>query len=69
VRLGREGPTVSVQLHGGLQSPNMTITPTGTTIIHIAEGAMCIDNVSDTTSTALSRIFHLIKVVDLRGIK
>jgi hypothetical protein len=30
---------------------------------------MCLDNASDTTSTALSGIFHLIKVVYLQGIK
>jgi hypothetical protein len=39
------------------------------TTIHMARGATCIDNASDTSSTALSRIFHLIKVVNLRGIK
>jgi hypothetical protein len=27
----RKGPTITVQLHGGLRSPNMTITPAGTT--------------------------------------
>jgi hypothetical protein len=31
----------------------------------MAGGATCIDNASDTTSTALSRIFRLIKVVNL----
>jgi hypothetical protein len=41
----------------------------GTTIVHMAGGAMCIDNASDTTSTALFRIFHLINAVNLRGIK
>jgi hypothetical protein len=35
----------------------------------MAEGTTCIDNASDTTSTALSRIYRLIKVVNLRGIK
>jgi hypothetical protein len=30
---------------------------------------MCIDNASDTTSTALSRILHLIKAVNLPRIK
>jgi hypothetical protein len=69
VRPGREGPTVSVQLCCGLQSPNMIVTPTGTTIIRMVGGAMCIDNASDTMSTALSRIFRLIKAVNLRGIK
>jgi hypothetical protein len=60
VRPGREGPTILVQLRGGLQSSNRTVTPMGTTTIHMAGGAM---------STTLSRIFHLIKVVNLRGIK
>jgi hypothetical protein len=35
----------------------------------MAGGATCIDNASDTTSTTLSRIFRLIKAVNLRGIK
>jgi hypothetical protein len=69
VRPGREGPTILVQLRGGLQSSNRTVTPMGTTTIRMAGGAMCIDNASDTTSTTLSRIFRLIKVVNLRGIK
>jgi hypothetical protein len=64
-----EGPTIPVQLHGGLQSPNRTVTLVGTTTIHMAGGAMCIDNVYDIMSTALSRIFRLIKAVNLRGIK
>jgi hypothetical protein len=62
---GREGPTVPVQLRGGLLSPNMTVTPAGTTTIRMAESATCIDNASDTSSTALSRIFRQIKVVNL----
>jgi hypothetical protein len=66
---GREGPTVPVQVCGGLRSPNRTVTHAGTTTIRMADGAMCIDNVSDTSSTALSRIFRPIKAVDLRGIK
>jgi hypothetical protein len=37
VKPGREGPTAPFQLHGGLQSPNMTVTPVGTTTIHMAE--------------------------------
>jgi hypothetical protein len=45
--------------------PNRTITPTGTIIICMAGGPMCIDNASDTSSTALSRIFRLIKAVNL----
>jgi hypothetical protein len=65
VRLGRERPTVPVQVHGGLQSPNMTVTPTGTTTIRMIGGATCIDNAFDTNSTALSRIFRLIKAVNL----
>jgi hypothetical protein len=69
VKSGREGPTIPVQLRGGSQSPNRTVTPVGTTIVHMAGGATCIDNASDTTSTALSRIFHLMKAVSLRGIK
>jgi hypothetical protein len=35
----------------------------------MAGGAMCIDNASDTSSTALSTIFRLIEVVNLQGIK
>jgi hypothetical protein len=62
---GREGSTIPVQLRGGLQSPNRTVTPAGTTTIRMAGGATCIDNAFDTTSTALSRIFHLIEVVNL----
>jgi hypothetical protein len=69
VKSGREGSTVAVQLRDGLQSPNRTITPAGTTTVRMAGDATCIDNASETTSTALSRIFHLIKAVNLRGIK
>jgi hypothetical protein len=57
VTLGREGPTVSVQLRGGLQSPNRTITPTGTTTIHMAGGAAYIDNAPDTSLMAMFRTF------------
>jgi hypothetical protein len=69
MRLGREGPTIPVQLRGGLESPLGTVTPAGTTTIHMARGATCIDNASDTISTAPSRIFRLIKADNLRGIK
>jgi hypothetical protein len=69
VRLGREGTTIPVQLCGGLQSPNRTVTPADTTTIHLAGGATCIDNASNTMWTALSRIFRLIKVVNLGEIK
>jgi hypothetical protein len=69
VKPGSEGPTVPVQLHGGLQSPNMTITPADTTTIRMARGATCIGNASDTSLTTLSSIFHLIKAVNLQGIK
>jgi hypothetical protein len=65
VKLGREGPTVPIQLCGGLQSPNMIVTPTGTTTIRMAEGATCIDSASNTSSTVLSRIFCMIRVVNL----
>jgi hypothetical protein len=65
----KRGATVLVQLRGGLRSPKRIVTPAGTTIVRMAGGATCIDNASDTTSTALSRIFQLIKVVNLRGIK
>jgi hypothetical protein len=58
-----------VQLCGGLRSPNWTVTPIGITTVFMAGGTMCVDNVSDTTSTALSGIFHQIKAVNLRGIK
>jgi hypothetical protein len=69
VKPGREGPTIPVQLHGELQSSNRTVTPAGTTIIYMAGGAMCTDNASDTLLIALSRIFRLIKAVNLRGIE
>jgi hypothetical protein len=69
VRPDSEGPTVPIQLHGGLRSPNKTVTPAGTTTICVARGATCIDNASDTTSIALSWIIRLIKKVNLRGIK
>jgi hypothetical protein len=62
---GKEGPTIPVQLRGGLRSPNRTVTPTDTTAIRMAGSAMCIDNASETSSTALSRIFRPIKVVPL----
>jgi hypothetical protein len=65
VRPGREGPTIPVQLHGGLQSLNRTVTPVGSTTIQMACGATCIDNTYDTSSTMLSRIFCLIKVDNL----
>jgi hypothetical protein len=67
LKLGREGSTVPVQLRGELRSPNRTITPTGTTTICRAGGATCINNASDTSSTTLSRIFCLIKVINLLG--
>jgi hypothetical protein len=35
----------------------------------MAGGTTCIDNATDTTSTALSRIFRLIKAANLQGIK
>jgi hypothetical protein len=66
---GREGPSVPIHLRGGFRIPNRTITPVGITTIHMDGGAMCTDNASDTSSTALSRIFRLIKAVNLRGIK
>jgi hypothetical protein len=65
VKPGREGPTVPLQLRGGLRSPNRTVTPAGTTTIRMAGGATCSDNASDTSLTALSRIFCLIKAVNL----
>jgi hypothetical protein len=58
VKLGREESTVPVQLCGELQSPNMTITPAGTTIIRMAGGAVCIDNTPDTSSMAMFRTFR-----------
>jgi hypothetical protein len=69
VKPGREGPTIPVQLRGELRSPNRTVTSVGTTTIHMLEGVLCKDNASDTMSTALSRIFRLIKAVNLRGMK
>jgi hypothetical protein len=50
---------------GGLLSPDRTVTPVGTTIVRMAGGATCIVNASNTTLAALSRIFCLIKVVNL----
>jgi hypothetical protein len=35
----------------------------------MAGGAMCTDNASNTSLIALSRIFRLIKVVNLQGIE
>jgi hypothetical protein len=58
VKLGREGPTVPVQLRGDLRSPNMTVTPAGTTTIRMAGGAACIDSAPDTSSMAMSRTFR-----------
>jgi hypothetical protein len=57
MKTGREGPTVSVQLHGGLQSTNMTVSPTGTTTKCMAKDAASIDNAPDTSSMAMSRTF------------
>jgi hypothetical protein len=57
--------TISVQLCGVLQSPNRTVTAMGTTTIRMAGGATCVDNACDATSTAQSRIFRLIKAVNL----
>jgi hypothetical protein len=58
VKPGRDGPTVPVQLRGGLQSPNKTITPTGTTIFYMTGGSPCIDNAPDTSLMAMSRTFR-----------
>jgi hypothetical protein len=44
---------------------NRTVTHVGTTTIRMAGGATCTDNAFDTSSTALSRIFYLIKAVNL----
>jgi hypothetical protein len=55
VKSGREGPTVPVQLRGGLRSPNRTVTPTVTTTVHMAGGATCIDNAPDTSLMAMLR--------------
>jgi hypothetical protein len=57
VKPGREGPTIPVQLCGGLRSLNMTVTPAGTTINRISGGAACIDNALDTSLMAMSRTF------------
>jgi hypothetical protein len=54
---GREGPTVPVQLRGGLRNPYRTVTHAGITTIRMAGGTMCIDNVPDTSSMAMSRTF------------
>jgi hypothetical protein len=35
VKSSRDGPTIPVQLRGGLGSPNKIVTPVGTTTIHI----------------------------------
>jgi hypothetical protein len=58
VKPGREGPTIPVQLHGGLRSPTRTVTPAGSTIIYMAGGASCIDNASDNSLMAMSRTFY-----------
>jgi hypothetical protein len=44
VKLGSGGPTVLVQLRGGLQTPNRTVTQVGSTTIRMTGGAACIDN-------------------------
>jgi hypothetical protein len=67
VKQGREGPTVPIQLRGGLRSPNRTGTHVGTTTICMAGGAACIDNAPDTSSMAMSRTFcsrHMEKASD-----
>jgi hypothetical protein len=43
----------------------MIVTPVGTTTVCMAGGTTCIKNASDTISTALSRIFCLIKAVNI----
>jgi hypothetical protein len=48
---------VPVQLRGGLQNPNRTVTPVGTTTVHMARGTTCIDNAPNTSSMAMSRTF------------
>jgi hypothetical protein len=58
VKLGREVTTILVQLRGGLQSPNRTITHVGTTTIRMAGGTACMDNAPDTSSVAMSRILR-----------
>jgi hypothetical protein len=58
VKPGRVRPTVPVQLHGGLRSPNRTVNPTGTTTIRMAGGVVYIDNAPDTSSMAMSRTFR-----------
>jgi hypothetical protein len=55
VKSGREGATVPIQLRGGLRSPNRTVTPAGTTTVHMAGGTACIDNATDTSLMAMSR--------------
>jgi hypothetical protein len=58
MKSGREGPTIPVQLRGGLQNPNRTVTPADTIIVHMVGGVTCIDNAPDTSSMAMSRTFH-----------
>jgi hypothetical protein len=58
VKLGREGPTVPVQLRGGLRSPNRTVIYAGTKTICMARGAACIDNAPDTSSMDVSGTFR-----------
>jgi hypothetical protein len=58
VKSGREGPTIPDQLHGGLQSPNRTVTSPGTIIVRMAGGTACIDNAPDTSLMAMSRTFR-----------
>jgi hypothetical protein len=33
VKSGREGPTIPIQLHGGLRNPSRIVTPAGTTTV------------------------------------
>jgi hypothetical protein len=58
VKSGMEGPTVPVQLCGGLRSPNRIVTHAGTITVRMAGGIACIDNAPDTSSMAISRTFH-----------
>jgi hypothetical protein len=58
VKSGREEPTVSVQLCGGLRSPNMTVTLAGITTICMVGGAACIDNAPDISLMAMSKTFR-----------
>jgi hypothetical protein len=58
VKPSREGPTVLVQVHGGLRSPYMTITPAGTKNNPYGQGHRVHKQCPHTSSMAMFRTFR-----------